>query len=61
MSGYGLQIIVGYWKIRGLAAPLRMICQYAGADYISKEYDVTVKEGGGYRLHRSIAYFVACG
>ena len=41
---------MGYWKIRGLAAPLRMMCEYGAAAYISKEYDVTVKEGGGYAL-----------
>lgn len=27
------KLIVGYWSIRGLGAPLRMMCEYAGADY----------------------------
>jgi len=31
-------ITVGYWKIRGLAAPLRMMCEYAGVPYKSVEY-----------------------
>jgi glutathione S-transferase len=34
-------ITVGYWKIRGLAAPLRMMCSFTGAKYESKEYAVT--------------------
>jgi len=34
------KLTVGYWDIRGLAAPLRMICTYAGADFESREYDV---------------------
>lgn len=24
---------IGYWKIRGLGAPLRMLCEYAGVEY----------------------------
>ena len=27
------KLIVGYWSIRGLGAPLRLMCEYAGADY----------------------------
>ena len=27
------KIVVGYWSIRGLGAPLRMMCEYAGVDY----------------------------
>ncbi len=41
------QIIVGYWNIRGLAAAIRMMCEYAGAAYTSKEYAVGTKEDGG--------------
>ena len=41
------QVIVGYWNIRGLAAPIRMMCEYAGAAYTSKEYAVGTKEDGG--------------
>ena len=39
---------IGYWKIRGLAAALRMTCTYAGAEYESVEYVSKPKEGGGY-------------
>eukprot|EP00747_Dinoflagellata_sp_TGD_P107665 gnl/TRDRNA2_/TRDRNA2_170187_c0_seq1.p1 gnl/TRDRNA2_/TRDRNA2_170187_c0~~gnl/TRDRNA2_/TRDRNA2_170187_c0_seq1.p1 ORF type:complete len:275 (+),score=44.93 gnl/TRDRNA2_/TRDRNA2_170187_c0_seq1:126-950(+) len=41
-------VVVGYWKIRGLAAPIRMLCEYAGANYEVKLYDVTAKDGGGW-------------
>jgi glutathione S-transferase len=36
---------VGYWLIRGLGAPLRMMCAYAGADYDAKTYEVTGSDG----------------
>jgi len=36
---------VGYWKIRGLGAPLRMMCEYVGAQYESSEYAVTGEPG----------------
>jgi glutathione S-transferase len=39
---------VGYWDIRGLCAPLRMMCCYAGADYDPKLYTLQAKEGGGW-------------
>jgi len=32
---------VGYWHIRGLGAPCRMMCEYAGAKYEAKTYPVT--------------------
>jgi len=32
---------VGYWHIRGLAAPCRMMCEYAGAKYEPKTYKVS--------------------
>lgn len=38
----------GYWDIRGLAAPIRMMCAYANADVEDKQYPLAVKEGGGY-------------
>ena len=38
----------GYWKIRGLAAPLRMTCSYAGAEYTSADYELQPKDGGGW-------------
>jgi hypothetical protein len=42
------KLIVAYWSIRGLAAPLRMMCEYAGAEYEAVTYDVTEKDGGGW-------------
>eukprot|EP01088_Endostelium_zonatum_P014747 TRINITY_DN3348_c0_g1_i3.p1 TRINITY_DN3348_c0_g1~~TRINITY_DN3348_c0_g1_i3.p1 ORF type:complete len:174 (-),score=19.26 TRINITY_DN3348_c0_g1_i3:94-615(-) len=29
---------VGYWRTRGLGAPLRMMCEYANTHYISETY-----------------------
>jgi len=29
---------IGYWRIRGLGAPLRMMLEYAGSDYEDKQY-----------------------
>jgi len=31
-------IELGYWAIRGLGAPLRMMCEYAGVRYEDKQY-----------------------
>eukprot|EP00441_Pelagodinium_beii_P034034 CAMPEP_0197642626 /NCGR_PEP_ID=MMETSP1338-20131121/16229_1 /TAXON_ID=43686 ORGANISM="Pelagodinium beii, Strain RCC1491" /NCGR_SAMPLE_ID=MMETSP1338 /ASSEMBLY_ACC=CAM_ASM_000754 /LENGTH=413 /DNA_ID=CAMNT_0043215769 /DNA_START=86 /DNA_END=1327 /DNA_ORIENTATION=+ len=31
-------IEVGYWAIRGLGAPLRMMCEYASVNYEDKQY-----------------------
>ena len=39
---------VGYWDIRGLGAPLRMMCEYAGVEYKPVNYTVSPKEGGGW-------------
>jgi len=39
MSGQE-KLVIGYWKIRGLAAPLRMVCEYAEAEYVNEQYDV---------------------
>jgi len=36
---------VGYWDIRGLGAPLRMICEYAEAKYNPVMYALTGKPG----------------
>eukprot|EP01041_Mallomonas_annulata_P013015 gene13015-27463_t len=41
-------ISVGYWSIRGLAAPLRMLVLYAGLPLDVINYDVKLKEEGGY-------------
>lgn len=35
------KLTIGYWKIRGLGAPLRMMCSYAGADFESIDYEHT--------------------
>ena len=42
------QLVVGYWSIRGLGAPLRMMCEYAGVDYEPRCYDALPQEGGGW-------------
>lgn len=41
---------VGYWKIRGLGAPLRMMCEYAGAAYESASFEAMEKPDGSYNL-----------
>mmetsp|Transcript_16496 Transcript_16496/g.23066 ORF Transcript_16496/g.23066 Transcript_16496/m.23066 type:complete len:235 (-) Transcript_16496:251-955(-) len=41
-------IKVGYWHIRGLAAPLRMMCEYKGAKWENITYELKEKEGGGW-------------
>ncbi len=43
-----IMVTIGYWKIRGLAAPLRMTCSYAGAEYTSADYELQPKDGGGW-------------
>jgi len=35
------QFEVGYWKIRGFGAPLRMMAYYSGCHYVNKTYDFT--------------------
>ncbi len=42
-----VQIIVGYWSIRGLGASIRMICEYAGVLYTALNYSVVDKGDGG--------------
>jgi glutathione S-transferase len=41
-------VTVGYWSIRGLGAPLRMMAMYAGCPLNAVNYDCRIKEGGGY-------------
>ena len=43
-----MSLEVGYWKIRGLGAPLRMMCEYAGAEYTPVLYEAHAKEEGGW-------------
>jgi glutathione synthase/RimK-type ligase-like ATP-grasp enzyme len=38
---------MGYWNIRGLAAPMRMMFEYSNAVYTDKQYDVK-KAGSGW-------------
>ena len=47
---YVYQIIVGYWKIRGIGAALRMLCEYAQVDYTAKNYEVIVKGDGRFNI-----------
>jgi len=42
------KLAVGYWAIRGLGAPCRMMCEYAEAPYDSFAYTAHAKEGGGW-------------
>lgn len=42
------EIEVGYWDIRGLAAPLRMMCVYAGVPHKFTEFKVVIKEDGSF-------------
>ena len=44
------QITIGYWSIRGLAAPLRMMMMHANVPFHSATYDVVAKEGGGWDI-----------
>lgn len=48
----GGKLVVGYWDIRGLGAPLRMLCCFAGADYEPRLYSAVPTEDGG--LDRSV-------
>ena len=50
MSSFDNSVTVGYWSIRGLAAPLRMMAMYAGAKLIAENYDLKCKEGGGFDM-----------
>ena len=37
-------LTIGYWKIRGLAAALRMMCHYKGVPYVNKAYGTDASE-----------------
>ena len=43
-------IEIGYWKIRGLAAPLRMMCAFKGVEFTDQRYAVIPKDEGGFDL-----------
>ena len=36
---------LGYWAIRGLAQPCRLLLAYTGTDFVDKRYTVTGKRG----------------
>uniref|UniRef100_A0A7S0YJZ5 glutathione transferase n=1 Tax=Hemiselmis tepida TaxID=464990 RepID=A0A7S0YJZ5_9CRYP len=44
----GTKLTLGYWKIRGLAAPVRMMCMAAGVPLEFKGYELLDKPDGGY-------------
>mmetsp|Transcript_15871 Transcript_15871/g.23904 ORF Transcript_15871/g.23904 Transcript_15871/m.23904 type:complete len:274 (-) Transcript_15871:139-960(-) len=44
-SSQGEPITVGYWSIRGLASPLRMMVMYSGRPLNNVMYDVKVEDG----------------
>eukprot|EP01102_Stenamoeba_stenopodia_P021890 TRINITY_DN893_c0_g7_i1.p1 TRINITY_DN893_c0_g7~~TRINITY_DN893_c0_g7_i1.p1 ORF type:complete len:236 (-),score=52.42 TRINITY_DN893_c0_g7_i1:61-768(-) len=44
-SGNDNKLKVAYWSIRGLGAPLRMMCEYAGADYEPVNYELKGEPG----------------
>lgn len=48
MATFTSEITVGYWAIRGLAAPLRMMVMYSGTPLQAQNYNLTDKEGGGF-------------
>jgi len=48
MSAISEPITLGYWAIRGLAAPLRMMCMHSGVPTDMKVYKVTPMEDGGW-------------
>ena len=41
---------LGYWKIRGLAAPIRYQLAYCGVDFKDTEYEQLVKPEGGFDM-----------
>jgi len=41
-----MELKVGYWSIRGLGAPLRMMCEHAQVPYEAVLYDVAVTAEG---------------
>ena len=42
------EIVLGYWKIRGLAAPARMMLQYSEVPYKEKIFEAIRNEDGSY-------------
>ena len=50
MSSSSSEITVGYWGIRGLGAPLRMMVMFGGASLKVENYDVAYNSDGGFDL-----------
>jgi len=46
----GEKLVLGYWKIRGLAAPARMMLMYANVDYEDVAYAPSQKEDGSWDM-----------
>jgi len=40
------QLVIGYWSIKGLAAPLRMMCMYSETPFESRTCDLVYDESG---------------
>ena len=43
-----MPIEVGYWNIRGLVGGIRVLLEYAGAEWTETMYNVTKKEDGSW-------------
>jgi len=58
-SGFrqGPAFTIGYWDIRGLAAPARMMLVYAGCDFEDRTFELKEKPGGGWD---AAAWFEEC-
>lgn len=42
------RITTGYWRFRGLGAPIRMICTYTGVDWKDIKYEAKARARGGW-------------
>jgi len=43
-----VKLTTGYWKFRGLGAPMRMMCVYADVVWNDEQFEVKRKSGGGW-------------
>ena len=48
-SGGSTSLTIGYWNIRGLGAPLRMMAEFAGEPYHAKLFDSSNDEWATYK------------
>merc|ERR1739848_610747 len=44
----GPKYTIGYWNIRGLAVPMRMMLEYTGVEYKEEQYDAVPMPDGSY-------------